>query len=698
MREIALEDLPEADLEQIARNSSRRVFDVDVPPPVIHALVERADGNPFFLEESIHLLNERGLDPRSASASHISELPDSLSSLALARLDALRPDDHALVKLASVLGRRFDTRWASGSFPELGSPADVQQQLDGLRAPDLVRRVGTSEYAFKHGVIRDAAYATLALSLREELHERVGRYVERSYGDELDRYVDDLAYHYGESRDVAKQRVYLRRAADAARAAYSNESALGWLERLLPVSDPEAKSDVLRDLGELRQLLGQWDAAAEVFAQALAAAEGSGDRLAVARCRASIGRLRSYTSSFEEARRWLEEARSAFESEDDPAGLLRTLEHLAFAAWQSSAYEESMDYSARHLDVAQRLDDGPAICMAIEQMGLVHWHRGEYDEARAEFERALGQADRSGFVWGVIHSSNDLAGLFSEQGDHLSAFESVRRGIESAEEIGYRHALGVMIGNAGELYRIHGDPETAIECACAGLAITAELPDWPDVVAKVGNIALALRDSGKPEQAGTFFEAAIALARAIDDPYLLCEFLHAHAGLLASDGSVEAARAANDEALAIASRIDRRDVRFGAELLSIDLAVAGGDLDPAIASKAAEDFADLAVTEGERAAVDHAVWRLTSDPEAQRRAAERSRRMHDDVPRADDRRRYLELTGEELTPPAPLPPLPGAEDWDAPHLDGVLARVQELLARIATERPPDPSPTPAGAV
>src|SRR5215218_4843127 len=76
--------------------------------------------------------------------------------------------------------------------------------------------------------------------MREALHESVGLYIERTFPDRLGQYVDMLAHHFGQTRRLDKQRTWFRAAADAAKAAFANEAAIGYYERLLPLQ-PEAR-------------------------------------------------------------------------------------------------------------------------------------------------------------------------------------------------------------------------------------------------------------------------------------------------------------------------------------------------------------------------------------------------------------------------------------------------------------------------
>ena len=120
------------DAAELAAERAHQVFGDQAMPPadVLGRVVERAGGNPFYLEELLSLV--RGRSPGGDL-----ELPDSVERVVLARLDQLSEADKAVVKVASVLGTRFRAEWISGCYPAAGSPAEVARRLRRLEALQL---------------------------------------------------------------------------------------------------------------------------------------------------------------------------------------------------------------------------------------------------------------------------------------------------------------------------------------------------------------------------------------------------------------------------------------------------------------------------------------------------------------------------------------------------------------------------------
>ena len=383
--EIDLAGLSRSELEEILSSKVEELFAPgEASDETVEYLVSRANGNPFFLDEMLHLLHDRGIEPKDVRAVSALALPTTLQSLSLARLDELSEGDRTTLKVASVIGRLFKAPWLWGSYPRLGRPDQVLHRLRrtsrlDLTAPGVQKPEPT--FAFKHVVIRDASYASLTYGLREHLHEGVGRYIEEAYAGRLEEQVDALAHHFGETRLEEKQREYFDRAAAAAAAAYANDSAISYLERLLPLTEGAQRSTVLRRLGEIWQLTGNWAEAEEALRAAVELAEESAHVISeLASARGALGSLLSRRQSFDEARELLEQARSDFERLDDVPGVVRMLGNLR------SRHGNSPTMPARSITRASTCTGGSirdevGVFMAVEQTGVVHWHRGDYDKA-----------------------------------------------------------------------------------------------------------------------------------------------------------------------------------------------------------------------------------------------------------------------------------------------------------------------------
>ncbi len=208
-------------------------------PLLVARITEKAQGNPFYVEELLNYLRDRGIDPQDTQAIEALDLPASLHTLILSQIDQLSERERATLKVASVIGRLFRFAHLHGAYPVLGDAALLRADLDALAKLDLTP-LDTPEpelaYLFKHIVTQEVAYESLTAQARMVLHEQLAAYLERLADDESDRFVDLLAYHYERSDNLAKKREYLRRAGEAAAARLANDAAVDYLSRALVVT------------------------------------------------------------------------------------------------------------------------------------------------------------------------------------------------------------------------------------------------------------------------------------------------------------------------------------------------------------------------------------------------------------------------------------------------------------------------------
>jgi tetratricopeptide (TPR) repeat protein len=563
--------------------------------------------------------------------------------------------------------------------------------LAHLDAAGLIRQRSASrrlEYEFRHSIVHEAIYDSLAGSRRERLHEAVASFIERAHADDSGPFAVVLASHYARTRNGAKQRQWFQSAASHARASFANEAAADLYVRLLPLLADGEAAEVLVELGTVRHLSGKWAEAEQDYHRAIRLAEATGNWQVVAVGKRQLGILFLYTQSYDQALVWLTEAAAEFERLHERQGLARTLDRLAFALWQQGSYTEASATSERHLTIANELGDSAQVAAALENLGLVRWRTGEHAEALGLLERALQVANESGDREAEVHAANDLAGLCHERGDQEHAVTYLHRALMAARQIGYRWAVGVAVGNAGELYRDHGDYDMATKCFAHALRVAVELGDWMTMADWIIGMADVAAARGRQREAEQLLSRAVGVARKGNDPYLLCDSLFKLARLCALLDRLDEAERLNQEALAIASSQGERDDELRSLVLSLRLRVASGRGEPHEAVQELRRLRDSWDAPPEQALILTAICELDPSQEAARDgAAGLYATLYEQAGRAEYREAYQRLTGVSLPsgpglPPFPLAVEPGVDDPDAllRHIDVVMGQALGDLA------------------
>ena len=207
-------------------------------------LIERTEGNPFFLEESARTLIESGaLDGQRGNYRLVAPittiaLPVTVQSVLAARIDRLGPEDKRLLQSASVIGKDF----ALGLLGEIAD-ADVdtvQRGLANLQAAEFIyetRLFPDREYTFKHALTHDVTYGGLLAERRQLLHANIVEAIERLHADRLTEHVDRLAYHARRGAVWEKAHTFGVQAGRRAAAQSANRAALEAFQGALAALD-----------------------------------------------------------------------------------------------------------------------------------------------------------------------------------------------------------------------------------------------------------------------------------------------------------------------------------------------------------------------------------------------------------------------------------------------------------------------------
>ncbi len=665
----------------------------DVPPLLVERITERAQGNPFYIDEIVNLMHDRGMDPRLPDVLDGLNLPDSLYSLVLSRLDRLGEESKTTVKVASVIGRTFRASWLWGIYPQVGAPSRVLAQLEELRRRDITRlekSVPELEYLFKHIVTREVAYESLALSTRQMLHEQAGKFIERTYPQNLDQYLDLLAYHYGNSQNKEKQRLYFRKAGDAAKAAYANQAALEYYRRLLPLLDEAGQRDVYLTLGEIYQLTGEWEAARDAARQALRIARSLNDKHGEASAQHLEGKILmlrgEYTQALERYRQALETFGTLGEKRSRAAVML----DIGIIHWSQSDYQQALKMLQEAEATARRHALSDILLRSLGNLGLVYTNLGRHDLAMQNLEESYSIAREQNDRFRANRLLINIGNIHLAQGNYAQAMVNYLENTRIAQEIGDRQGVSIGIGNMGSVYEYQGEYTSALTCTLRNLQISLELGDRPGVAFglwNMGKISLAKRQL---HGAHELVRRAIVLDRLLDTPYELCEALHTLGRVLAAQARYEQAFRHNREALQIAEEIGYGEIHFQAAVGEVRLLHALGRISNQQAVERLREiqaqFRDERQDDIEAAEVEYRIWKFDATQEAARKeAAWLYRALYESTPNVEYRYRYKDLTGLDLPEPPPLPPVPEAILEGLPSLKTLLTRVDALIEEVRSE-------------
>ena len=384
----------------------------ELPSRLRQLVVEQAEGNPFFVEELVAALIDRGYLVRSNGGWRLRDLParpsipDSIESILAARIDLLAPAEKAALQAASVIGRFF---WA-GPVLELLDGIDID--LGVLVERDFIRRrpvssmAGEREFAFKHALTRDVAYESLPKARRAHLHAAFASWIER-VGIGRVEYAPLLAHHYAqavrpEDLDLAwpdeeprlealraKARTWLRRAAELAGARYALDEQISLFRGVVELEpSPAGQVRLWREIAHANALNYDDDAFKDAILRAI---DACSDETELAELYAE--------AAFQCAVRWQQEVDRAQIDKWSHAVLeLGGAENRARAqalVAQAICRPEEAEAAAREAEaIAGRLDDPELHSYALYIRADVALAAADYEEAQRIIVDRLRLLDR----------------------------------------------------------------------------------------------------------------------------------------------------------------------------------------------------------------------------------------------------------------------------------------------------------------
>jgi adenylate cyclase len=556
---IALSELSAAEAALAIRAKLSQLYPArhETPPPeLIAALMERTQGNPFYLEELLNYLRDRGFDPYDPAALDKIALPDTLHALILSRIDQLNEREKRILRAASVVGRLFRAHWLTGYYPDLGTLPEVKPSLDALDRLDITpldRPEPELSYLFKHIVTHEATYESMPFAARAELHERLARYLESVYADSPP--LEALAFHYGRTDNIAKQVAYLRKAGEAAQKNYANEAALDFYGRLLPLlADGDEKQEIYARRGQTLELMGRWDEAEADFRAALELAQKDMSRTVAAQF--DLGRLSRLRGDYVQAVEWLTAAQALYELLADQEGLTRLFVERGMVLLRQGDYERARASLQQGLTLSRVTGDKPRMALALNNLGVAASDQGNYVAAQTLYEESLALRREIKDKAGICDSLNNLGIVAWYQADYGRAWAFHQESLAARRDIGDRWGIALSLNNLGLVALSQGNYATAGSLHEESLALRREIGDKPGISAcldTMGSVALA---QGDYDAAQALYEECLVLDQEMGDKWGMAISLNNLANVAYNRGDYAAAEALYENSLALRRGMD----------------------------------------------------------------------------------------------------------------------------------------------
>jgi predicted ATPase/class 3 adenylate cyclase len=466
-------------------------------------VLEKAEGNPLFLEETVRMLAES-----DGAGNHI---PDTIQALIAARVDALPAQQKQLLQRASVIGRIF---W-QGALEQLAPELDVAALIEALVDRELVVSeerstiVGEPAFRFKHGLIGEVAYGGLSKATRSELHAAFARWLHDRAGDELLEirafHLDQAVQLYEELEGRAPEELRLDAAAaleGAGKRALSREAFQTARNQLVRAQElePTLRRRFLAAHAAWRML--DMETVAVEMEQVAAEAKAAGVPLIEGRALTALAEMTLYRrADAEAARRLIEQAGEVLGDDDD--------------------VDARFDVYAAAGQIAAWIGDRNA----VERIG----------REALEFLRAAGRKDLEAIMIQWV-AQNAIVRLDVIEGESL-----VRQAGELAAASGSVRARAAALGTQAWLDEIQGRYDEAERCYNELLQLYTDIGNVAGTGATQIYLGRLLQRSGREEKAEAMLREAVRTLKRVGDRGHLCEAQRFLALTLVARGKIDEA-------------------------------------------------------------------------------------------------------------------------------------------------------------
>ena len=502
------------ELEPLGRDDSEALvealLDGDMAFGARQAVLDKSEGNPLFVEETVRMLSE-------ANGGGIERIPDTLQALIAARIDHLPAGEKELLQGAAVMGRIF---W-KGALAELVlEGTDIDPLLEDLHLREFVLPEprssisGEAAFKFKHVLIREVAYGGLSKAARAGFHQRFAEWLRKRGAEEL---LEVRAYHLDHATALLAEldgapppklateaAVALEEAGRRALAREANATA-----RKLLVRAVELEPTLERRFQAARAAwrMSEFPVVSPEMQEVLRLAREAGDRDLEARALVALAEVSIFREG--DVSRGEELAREALEAAERDESKIFALEVLNTVAWWRGRLSEGEGYAQEQLEIARRLERADLESEALLSLAGIYTSRQEDDRAEPLIERAKTLAEESGSLTARAHAYMQSGELYGWRRRDDEALEEYERARDLFAEVGAATHLARAMLRIASTVRRSGDLEEAEKLAREGIRILKPLEDRGTLCEVQRFLAEVLLEQGKLDEAELYALKAV---------------------------------------------------------------------------------------------------------------------------------------------------------------------------------------------
>lgn len=538
----------EIPLTPLSRKDSNILLDqllavTRLPESLRGLLMDKIEGNPYFLEELLRMLIESGILVKSPDDSgwqinqplHDLAIPENLQTLLLARIDHLEVETRHILQVAAVIGRRF-------SYPVLEAVAKsevagsngLEACLHELERSQLIRETGREPeltFSFWHELLRDAAYESILRRQRRYFHRKVGEYLESCCPDQQDENAHRLARHFEEAGDTFKALQYYSLAGDVAGRLFASEESINYYNRSLELA--QATADIEPDTwihlytrrGRSMELCSQYAEAIQNYVELEEMGKGNGDKrmqlaaiIPQATIYSTLTDQHSPRLGIERSHQALELARELHDYRSEA----RSLWNLMLARnFSGEDFQQARRYGEQALEIARQNGLNEEQAHILNDISRVYLVLGMVKQSEAAIQEAQDLWRQMNNLPMLADNLTSMAEIYYVWGRHAEALDLAEEGLRISRSISNLWGQTYSLTTLGMIYLEIGKVGTGIQFLENSLQMAEQSRFKAPLFSSRLALAYLFETLGNPRRADPYIEGILQLT---DEVPFLSEF------------------------------------------------------------------------------------------------------------------------------------------------------------------------------
>lgn len=531
---------------------------VDLPKSLTslaHRIIERSQGNPYYLEESLRILKETGAlalhDKTWVLTTAIEDLPlpNSLQRLILSQIDRLPNSLREVLQVAAVVGQQFEQRLLEGL--DLWPSAQLLENIEACVEREYWTSTDPGIYVFNNAIVRETVYQTLLLKRRGQLHQQIGDYIEASDQWQSDTF-DRLAHHFIRAKDTLKAIRYLYIAARQSDRFFAHQAALASYKQALLllqkgdagddttliainaagnewVSLAQLEAQVRLAIIDVYWLVGDYNTALSQIADALAYSQ---ERFFQVRLYLKQGKCFEKLSRWSEALDAYHKGESQLENSQYVLEMAQLKNAASWTYYRQGDYEQARQACDEALEILQSVPNMQELAYAHNVKGVIFYHHAQWEPALNAYQQSLAIQEKIHDRWGQGNSWSNLGSVYLMTARLADAEQAFVKSLTLRELLGDLNGVATSCNNLGHIYQELKQPAKAVDSLLRSLDIYTHSGNQLGKVISQCNLGMAYYLGEQYEAAETQLREGIDGLRTLEATQILPEALNGLAEVL----------------------------------------------------------------------------------------------------------------------------------------------------------------------